>query len=252
MFFAVILLCSLFFTTPAYAADATSFNPIPIPVKSIGGIPVGTVIAWVSTQTPSDAEKWMDCDGRTFSPSHYPDLALLYPGRLPDMRNQFLRGGTTAQVGSVAADTTRSHYHGQPTHTHSVGTTLTSTAVSGSAAAQQVRDNHTGITRSGGPGTTAMIGIQGLQGASAGPGLGPHYHNVVWGTSFYYFLDSKTHYTQGPSSVTGNLNNGSASGTAYAGGGDNTYENSNNDGTKGGTETAPRHMRVRYLIRVLP
>lgn len=45
--------------------DATSFNPVPIAVEAqaIGGVPVGTVIAWPVSSAPSDAEKWLECDG---------------------------------------------------------------------------------------------------------------------------------------------------------------------------------------------
>ena len=85
--------------------------------------------------------------------------------------------------------------------------------------------------------------------------------NSVWATnpetsigiSYGYGVgDATYHYTEGSSAVTASVNNGSASGTAASSGGDNTYKNSNSDGTNGGSETAPKHIRVRYLIRALP
>ena len=81
---------------------------------------------------------------------------------------------------------------------------------------------------------------------------GTHYHYLLYGTPYYFRLDQTVHSTQGPSSVSANVVSGSATGIAIASGGDNTYKNSNSDGTTGGTETAPKHIRVRYLIRALP
>lgn len=209
---------------------------------------------WISPQDPEDMWAWLECDGRAFSATEYPELARLYPGRVPDLRDQFLRGGTPAQVGQTAQDSVRSHYHSQPPHTHSVGTQLTSTAVSGSAAAQTFQDRHT------------AGGQWGPSGGAPWPGSGASRYVVdtilsISGENvsgnldvFYAYMtgDYTVHETNGPSSVTAHVNNGSATGTAYAGGGDNTYANSNSDGTTGGAETAPQHIRVRYLIRARP
>ena len=170
-------------------------------------------------------------------------------GVLPNLKDQFLRGGASGQVGQTAQDSTREHYHGQPQHTHSVGTTLTSTAVSGTAAPQYFQDRHTGMNMSGSYNVYW-------------PGAGIYrITNSVWATnpetsigiSYGYAVgDATYHYTDSSSAVTAAVNNGSSSGTAASSGGDNTYKNSNSDGTNGGSETAPQHIRVRYLIRALP
>jgi len=59
---------SIFLLMPlnSIGSDATSFNPLVVHVeaKAIGGVPVGTIIAWPTNSAPSDAEKWLECDGR--------------------------------------------------------------------------------------------------------------------------------------------------------------------------------------------
>ena len=211
----------------ALAGDATSFNPVPIPVAARGLIPVGTVIPWNSVANPHDGAAWLECDGSTFSAAAYPDLARVLPaGRVPDLRNQFLRGGTVAQVGQKVADTTRSHYHAQPTHTHAVS--VGGLGVSGTAAGQRYQYNMTWIA----PG----------YGGSAGWLDGEGQPMYAWSEAPWS--------TAQPSSVSGTTGwNTFTTGTA---GGENTYQNSNNDGTTGGAETAPQHVRVRYLIRAMP
>lgn len=146
----------------------------------------------------------------------------------------------------MANDTTRSHYHGQPAHTHSVGTQLSSTAVSGSAAAQTFQDRHTaGGLYSGTPPAWPGSGSAEYVAWVSGSGVEDRVMAYMGGDFTY-------HQTEGPSAVSGNLINGSATGTAHSSGADNTYQNSNSDGTTGGSETAPQHTRVRYLIRALP
>jgi hypothetical protein len=97
---------ALALSAPCLAADATSFNPTLVDVQAKGLIPVGTIIPWISHTPPEDAWAWLDCDGSSFSAAQYPDLAKLYPGVLPDLRDEFLRGGTLAQIGQKAQDTT--------------------------------------------------------------------------------------------------------------------------------------------------
>ena len=225
-------------------------------IRAVGLQTVGTVVVWNQAGDPDDMYNddgrpvWLECDGSSFDTGYYTALASIIPsGVLPNLKDQFLRGGTSAQVGQTAQDSTREHYHGQPQHTHSVGTSLTSTAVTGSAAAQIISDNHTGIFSSGpGPEVKPVYGMDGSEVADHGT----HYHYLLYGTPYYFRLDQTVHSTQGPSSVSANVVSGSATGIAIASGGDNTYKNSNSDGTIGGTETAPKHIRVRYLIRALP
>lgn len=225
-------------------------------VRAVGLQTVGTVVVWNQAGDPGDMYNddgrpvWLECDGSSFDTGYYAVLAGLIPsGVLPNLKDQFLRGGASGQVGQTAQDSTREHYHGQPQHTHSVGTTLTSTAVSGTAAPQYFQDRHTGMNMSGSYNVYW-------------PGAGIYrITNSVWATnpetsigiSYGYAVgDATYHYTDSSSAVTAAVNNGSSSGTAASSGGDNTYKNSNSDGTNGGSETAPQHIRVRYLIRALP
>ena len=225
-------------------------------IRAVGLQTVGSVVVWNQAGDPGDMFNddgrpvWLECDGSSFDTGYYTALASIIPsGVLPNLKDQFLRGGTSAQVGQTAQDSTREHYHGQPPHTHAVGTVLTSTAVSGSAAAQAISDNHTGIFSSG-PGASVSQ-VYSISGSDVGD-HGSHYHSLIFETPYYFRLDQTVHSTQGPSSVTANVVNGSATGIANPSGGDNTYKNSNSDGTIGGAETAPRNIRVRYLIRALP
>lgn len=220
-------------SSTVFAADSTSFNPVPISVAAKGGIPVGTIIPWASTGYPEDYDSartnWMDCDGRSFSKATHEELGKLYPsGRIPNLHNQFMRGGTLAQVGQTMADSTRSHYHQQPSHTHTFNGHLVSGAISGTASAQAYTDMWTEIGYGGFPlkeGDLSELG-----------------HRV---------RDSSNRYTSG-GSISGSVANTSVAGSLSLSGGDNTYQNTNSDGSTGGAETAPQHIRVRYLIRTLP
>lgn len=105
----------------------------------------GTIKEWISSQDPEDMWAWLECDGRAFSVADYPELAKIYPGRVPDLRDQFLRGGTPAQVGQTAQDSVRSHYHSQPPHTNNFSGHLVSGAISGTASRQAYTDMWTDI-----------------------------------------------------------------------------------------------------------
>ena len=238
-----LLLLAIFLAMPAHmatAADATSFDPTLVTVKP-RLIPVGTIIPWISLSAPEDAWAWLDCDGSTFSASQYPDLAKLYPGVLPDLRDEFLRGGTLAQIGQTAQDTTREHIHGQPPHTHSFNGSLVSGAISGTASGQTYSDFFTKTSFSYGSSSyLTNVNIYG------------HDADVTLSLDRGYIQPDTVYKTANSSAIAGNINNTSVAGTLSASGGDNTYKNSNSDGTTGGIETAPKHIRVRYLIRALP
>ncbi|WMW66346.1 phage tail protein [Nitratidesulfovibrio liaohensis] len=115
------LLCGLY-AHVAQAADATSFDPTPIPVVSqgISGVPIGTVIAWPSSTLPratngvipsqgacvaavSDEQaealgcEWLEADGSVLNSTAYAELSAVAGPQLPDYRGVFLRGrGTVA------------------------------------------------------------------------------------------------------------------------------------------------------------
>lgn len=215
-------------TGVACAGDSVSFNPVPIAIEAHGAVPVGTIIAWPAVQNPDEMNKWLECNGQAVSQAKYPQLYAKVGGRTPNYYNQFLRGGTLAQVGQVVADSTRSHNHGQPAHTHSFNGRLVSGAISGTASAQSYTDMWTEIGYGGFPlkeGDLSELG-----------------HRV---------RDSSNRYTSG-GTISGNISNTTVEGNLSLSGGDNTYQNTNSDGTTGGAETAPQHTRVRYLIRALP
>ena len=174
--------------TDSVFSGATLASLNDIAAKSSGGNPVGTIIAWPVAQNPEDMENWLECNGQTVNQAMYPQLYSIVGASVPDLRNQFLRGGTQTQAGTFAADTVQSH-----THTY--------LAASGS----------------GGGGYIYVSGIV----------------NIGFSSSFlngFYYDD--WHYTSIP---TGNVSNYST-----------------NTGATGSGETAPKNMRVRYLIRALP
>lgn len=129
----IVFMLALSFS-PTLAADATSFDPTPIPVASqgISSIPVGTVIAWPSSIMPratngvipsqsacltvanadqADAAgcEWLEADGSHINGAAYPELVALVGGSLPDFRGIFLRGrgGNAAPLGQVQGDAMR-------------------------------------------------------------------------------------------------------------------------------------------------
>ena len=167
------------------ATTLASLNDIT--AKNSGGNPVGTIIAWPVAQNPEDMENWLECDGQAVNQTMYPVLYSIIGAHVPDLRNQFLRGGTSAQAGTYAADTTRSH-----THTYQ--------AASGSGGGGYLYVSNSG--------------------------------NVVFTSYFAPGYAAEWGYTYIP---TGNVS---------------TY--TTNTGATGSEETAPKNMRVRYLIRALP
>ena len=75
------------------AADATAFDPVPIPVKATGGsVPVGTVVVWTVAANPSDMENWLECNGQAITKTDYPDLYAIVGATVPDFQGMFLRG----------------------------------------------------------------------------------------------------------------------------------------------------------------
>lgn len=213
------------------SSQAVSLNS----VRAVGLQTVGTVVVWNQMVDPDDMYNddgkpvWLECDGSFFDAGYYSVLSGLIPsGVLPNLKDQFLRGGTPGQVGQTAQDSTREHYHGQPSHTHSFNGYLVSGAVSGTASSQAYADMWTDIGHGGyslKEGDLSELG-----------------HQV---------RDSSSRYTSG-GTISGSVVNTAVAGTVFSSGGDNTYKNSNSDGTAGGSETAPQHTRVRYLIRALP
>ena len=218
-------------------------------IRAVGLQTVGSVIVWNQAGDPGDMYNddgrpvWLECDGSSFDTGYYTALASIIPsGVLPSLKDQFLRGGTSGQVGQTALDTTRSHLHGIPSHSHTVSGSASAQNVSvggqsvyGTAAGQQYLWDHTWIAAGS---YTAEPGYAGS--FVVGDGLG-----VESFGSYGKML------TATPSTVTGvtSSNNFTTSGGTITGITSSVTQNTNYTGDD---ETAPQHIRVRYLIRAFP
>ena len=63
-----------------------------------GSVPVGTIIAWPVATNPSDADKWLECNGQTITQAAYPELYAVVGSYVPDLRNRMLQGSTSPGV----------------------------------------------------------------------------------------------------------------------------------------------------------
>lgn len=90
--FLVAVLCLLAVIPALAAVDGASFDPTTVSVKSTGAIPVGTVISWPSNSWPSDADKWLECNGQAINSTVYPELVGVVGGNVPNYQGVFLRG----------------------------------------------------------------------------------------------------------------------------------------------------------------
>ena len=79
---AALYLLTAFFTisslapSHATAGDATGYSGVDVEAKNAGGgsVAVGMIVAWPSASQPSDADKWLECNGQPISASAYPEL----------------------------------------------------------------------------------------------------------------------------------------------------------------------------------
>ena len=218
-------------------------------IRAVGLQTVGSVIVWNQAGDPDDMYNddgrpvWLECDGSSFDTGYYTALASIIPsGVLPSLNDQFLRGGTSAQVGQVATDTIRSHVHGQAAHSHTVSgnassqnVTVGSQYVSGTASPQSYLDAKAGLNPGGGAhSVVTSVGGDG----------------VSWVNISGLIADAYLAYT------SGGAISGATAGGVYStdGGSISGYTNAVSTPIEaaGGAETAPQHIRVRYLIRALP
>jgi len=220
------VLCVLLVSAgPVLAIDATSFDPTTIPITSLNTISVGTVVSWPAGSNPADMAKWLECNGQAVpSGSRYDRLrAILGGGAVPNYNNQFLRGTTNSGlVGTQVADTIRSHTVSVPGQNAPVSGNLNSTGLSGTAGGQHFTYQATN--------SAGAIVMTSAEGGTVG---WADYNNSN------YTADGWT----SSSSVSGALNSGALTGTAYVSAQTGTYN--------GGSETAPVHTMVRYLIRAV-
>ena len=61
-----------------------------------GGVPIGTIIAWISTTAPTEGGTWLLCNGQ--SCSAYPKLSALVGSTVPNLNGRFLEGTTGTNV----------------------------------------------------------------------------------------------------------------------------------------------------------
>ncbi len=100
-------------------------STITIDSSSASYIPIGTIITWAQTGMPTDADKWLECNGTVINQTQYPILyAMFSDHKTPDYTNRFLRSGTVSQVGDTAEDTIKTHEVKIPPHTHATSLAL--------------------------------------------------------------------------------------------------------------------------------
>jgi hypothetical protein len=87
----------------------SSENVMPSNINSYSPVPVGTVVAFQSGNQPSNPGDWLACDGSPIDPQYSQLIAVLGSDTLPDMRQEFLRGGDASNVGKAVPDSIKSH-----------------------------------------------------------------------------------------------------------------------------------------------
>jgi len=91
---------------------------VPYARKADNGVPAGTIIAFAGNDIP---DGWLYCDGATYDPAQYPELAAALGNAwgtnyLPDLRGAFLRGIGVRGDGVGNPDrAARGNYHNSPT-----------------------------------------------------------------------------------------------------------------------------------------
>jgi len=217
---------------------------------------------WPLSTGPVDADKWLDCDGQSIDAGRYPELHALMGANTPDLRTRFLRGGTKEQTGIQVADSIRSHSHGMDQHAH---------ALSGSAGGQSYLAPG---TAGGGAGGYAMFTLFAGSTVSA---LGSYSPCTVPNPNYKAGVNSPqssalcTPYgayidmgggLYGSAAENANVvfvPLGGSAGvpvSAMTGGGSISGWTSTDGPTAthaaGGSETAPAHAYVRFLVRAKP
>lgn len=86
------------------------------------GIPVGTVISWsgAGEMAGTDAYKFLECNGQQFNKDEYPELfAILGSNNVPNLNGEFLRATTDSSLTLAHRDETiKSHETDIAPHTH--------------------------------------------------------------------------------------------------------------------------------------
>lgn len=264
IFFALTLTFSIL-ASSAFALDSTQAVRTNVTPKST--VPTGTVATW-----PMDAAVppgWLACNGQAV-PAVYPELRALMAS-VPNYNNsQFLRGSTSG-AGRAVADSTRSHAHAVPAHSHTV---------SGSASSQTVGVGSQTVTGTAGA-QSVSVGPQSITGTAEGQrsnaphtwlndtGIGdpPGYAgsiNYTYGDSVFHSGTYQVAVYASSSSISGKTSGGTyntgggtisgkTSGGTYSTSGGTitgvTNSVSNTTDANGGSETAPQHVLVKFIIK---
>lgn len=229
------ILLALAFSKAGLGADATSFDPTTIAVTSQSTIAVGTVIVWPSGSNPADMAKWLECNGQPVpAGSNYDRLRTLVGTTVPNYNGQFLRGTLNCSlVGQQVADTIGTH-----------STWVPSVAVTGTASGQSITNGGASSQHfdswGGQVNYSYSVTENGFNGVYQG---GFSAGGVNW-TNRYM-----TSGSTGSVHIWGDTQGGSIWGST--GGGSITGVTTGQTITYNGTETAPVHTKVRYLIRAI-
>ena len=81
---------------PRYSINVVKTS---VEVNDSGGVPVGTIIAWISTTAPTEGGTWLLCNGQ--SCTAYPKLSALIGSTVPNLNGRFLEGTTGTNVRSA-------------------------------------------------------------------------------------------------------------------------------------------------------
>lgn len=219
----------------ARAVDSTSFDPTTVTITSQSTIAVGTVIAWPSGSNPADYPKWLECDGQAVpSGSRYDRLRAVIGGAVPNYNGQFLRATTDpGAVGQQVAESIKAHSIWVPS-VPVTGTASGQTITSGGANSQHF-DSWGGQVS-----YTYSVTENGWGGGFA-PGEGG---SVSWTNRYMATGSTNSVHTWGDTQgggIYGATGGGSISGVTA----------SQTIVYNGGSETAPVHTKVRYLIRAI-
>ena len=168
----------------------------------------------------------------------YPELVGVIGSRVPDYRGRFLRGLQSGHsVGQTVANSLKGHNHTQPTHTHSFSGQLVSTALSGTAAGQRYSSTASLSVSGTAAGQryldrrmeSARSPISGSGGGTAAATYGGEGVNYFFSADNAYLTANSSSISgtargtvsgiANASTVSGNLRNGTVTGTIGAGGG---------------------------------
>jgi hypothetical protein len=101
--------------------SSTTISNMPSTINSAPITPVGTVVAFQAGSEPDGNEDWLECTGAAIpGDSKYDKLrGILGSNNVPDLRQEFLRGGDASLVGTAVPDSIKSHdvQYVQPTIT---------------------------------------------------------------------------------------------------------------------------------------